>query len=297
MLRSAQPLIGLRDRNNVEDEFYINTVYKMSKEISNNEVPFVIFDARSKIAAQGNKMKGKGTENVHNYKNTIMYYLNMGNIHAVRESYDKLMSICCNAPTEKWLVKLEQTQWMYHVYGVVRGALSIAKHLSKNGPCLVHCSDGWDRTSQLTSLALLCVDPFYRTFQGFQCLIVKEWLSFGHRFHDRNGLDHGEQRSPVFLLWLHAVYEVMTQFEQHFEFNKAILVLLAELHNTHWTASFNANSECERSQQQHGLEIWSIISGMKEDLSNTSYNNSCEMIFPKCSITTSSFLEGILPET
>lgn len=33
---------------------------------------------------------------------------------------------------------------------------------------LVHCSDGWDRTSQLTSLAQLLIDPYYRSLQGFQ---------------------------------------------------------------------------------------------------------------------------------
>lgn len=32
---------------------------------------------------------------------------------------------------------------------------------------LVHCSDGWDRTAQVCSLAGLLLDPFYRTFKGF----------------------------------------------------------------------------------------------------------------------------------
>lgn len=26
--------------------------------------------------------------------------------------------------------------------------------------------DGWDRTSQLTALAMLCLDPYYRTMEG-----------------------------------------------------------------------------------------------------------------------------------
>lgn len=33
---------------------------------------------------------------------------------------------------------------------------------------LVHCSDGWDRTSQLTSLSQLMMDPYYRTMEGFK---------------------------------------------------------------------------------------------------------------------------------
>ena len=33
---------------------------------------------------------------------------------------------------------------------------------------LLHCSDGWDRTSQLSSLAMIMLDPFYRTIRGFE---------------------------------------------------------------------------------------------------------------------------------
>ena len=33
---------------------------------------------------------------------------------------------------------------------------------------LVHCSDGWDRTAQLTSLAMIFLDPYFRTLRGFQ---------------------------------------------------------------------------------------------------------------------------------
>ncbi|KAL1559515.1 hypothetical protein AAHA92_09850 [Salvia divinorum] len=41
-------------------------------------------------------------------------------------------------------------------------------NLSKSATVLVHCSDGWDRTTQLVSLASLLLDPYYRTFKGFQ---------------------------------------------------------------------------------------------------------------------------------
>ena len=32
-------------------------------------------------------------------------------------------------------------------------------------PVVVHCSDGWDRTTQIVALAELMLDPYYRTIE------------------------------------------------------------------------------------------------------------------------------------
>jgi hypothetical protein len=41
---------------------------------------------------------------------------------------------------------------------------------------LVHCSDGWDRTAQISSIAQIILDPYYRTIIGFEALVEKEWV-------------------------------------------------------------------------------------------------------------------------
>jgi len=112
---------------------------------------------------------------------------------------------------------------------------------------LIHCSDGWDRTTQLLSLIQIMLDPYYRTIKGFIVLIEKEWVSFGHQFAFRSG--HGmffsfflgifflsiikaknvndDQKSPIFLQFLDCVHQIMIQFPLSFEFNILFLVDIA----------------------------------------------------------------------
>ena len=66
---------------------------------------------------------------------------------------------------------------------------------------------------------MFCVNCFFRnvnsilrrTIEGFQALIEKEWLSFGHRFGHRNRFNDIQSSgfTPVFLLFLDAVYQVV----------------------------------------------------------------------------------------
>lgn len=108
-------------------------------------------------------------------------------------------------------------------------SMTVCHAIEKDGrPVLVHCSDGWDRTPQIVATALLCLDPFYRTIDGFRTLVEREWLSFGHKFADRCG--HGPgfgdfyERCPVFLQWLDCVHQIHRQFPGDFEFRMGYLV-------------------------------------------------------------------------
>jgi myotubularin-related protein 6/7/8 len=84
--------------------------------------------------------------------------------------------------------KLTKTGWLKHVKLILEGAMAIVKAIQvERKHVVVHCSDGWDRTAQLCSLAQICLDPYYRTFEGFASLVDKEWSSFGHKFSDRSG--------------------------------------------------------------------------------------------------------------
>lgn len=123
-------------------------------------------------------------------------------------------------------------KWLEHLSKVLDGSVRIADKLTQGQPCLVHCSDGWDRTSQLAATAPLLLDPYYRTIDGFIALIEKDWLGFGHMFQHRC-LNHGKgwhenETSPVFVQWLDCVHQIMVQYPHEFEFSVDMLVFLAD---------------------------------------------------------------------
>ena len=51
---------------------------------------------------------------------------------------------------KNFLLNLESSKWLEHVRAVLNGALQIVKYMNDHSSSvLVHCSDGWDRTSQV----------------------------------------------------------------------------------------------------------------------------------------------------
>ena len=73
--------------------------------------------------------------------------------------------------------RFQNSQWLQHVGALLAGASQVATHLEAGDPVLVHCSDGWDRTPQIATLAQLLLDPFFRTIEGFHVRAV--FVRFG----------------------------------------------------------------------------------------------------------------------
>ena len=62
-------------------------IYEIAKSGENNASKCIIFDARPKLSATGNKFKGGGFEDLKNYRNTELYFCDIDNIHDVRKAF------------------------------------------------------------------------------------------------------------------------------------------------------------------------------------------------------------------
>jgi myotubularin-related protein 6/7/8 len=157
----------------------------------------MIVDARPTVNAYAMQAVGLGSENMDNYKFATKVYLGIDNIHVMRDSLNKVIDALKDSdltplPPNREL--LHKSHWLKHIANMLDGVGLIARQVGlQHSHVLIHCSDGWDRTSQLSALSQLCLDPYYRTLEGFIVLVEKDWLSFGHQFRYRSGFLSSEK--------------------------------------------------------------------------------------------------------
>jgi hypothetical protein len=151
----------------------------------------LIVDARPTVNAFAMQAVGLGSENMDNYKFATKAYLGIDNIHVMRDSLNKVIDALKETdvtPLGPNRDQLARSGWLKHIGGILEGARLIARQVGlQHSHVLIHCSDGWDRTSQLSALSQICLDPYFRTMEGFMVLVEKDWLSFGHMFRHRSG--------------------------------------------------------------------------------------------------------------
>lgn len=291
LCRSSQPNVGLLGSGDRSDEQLMEAI----KQSNPAGELLHLCDARPKVNAEANKLLGAGYESASAYKGMSIKFFNIDNIHVMRESWLKLQELCQpqNEGNDRWLSDLEATGWFMHIKRILRGALHIVELIENQARTVViHCSDGWDRTAQLCSLAQMMLDPFYRTIHGFAVLVEKDWLAFGHKFQDRCGHLYQQGKSevsPVFLQFLDCCYQLTQQFPYSFEFNSALLRFVGESAMDQIFGTFLCNSTRER--EQHGVykdceSVWSYIFSNIDQFCSSSYAPSVtrDVLFPSTSI-------------
>ncbi|KAG5366029.1 Phosphoinositide 3-phosphatase [Yarrowia sp. B02] len=194
--RCSQPLVGLKKNRSPQDEKVVAEIFGTTVN-SEYETPRdnLIVDARPVANAVAQQALGAGSENTDNYArgSCTKHYLGIDNIHVMRDSLSKVTDVLKDGDYSEldFASKkdaLQKSGWLKYTTIILEGSILMAKALHLEFKhVLLHCSDGWDRTAQLSCLAQIMVDPYFRTLNGFMVLVEKEWLAFGHQFNERSG--------------------------------------------------------------------------------------------------------------
>lgn len=358
LARCSQPVAGLRNKRSGADEQLIDAIRlspflcrssnRSAAESASKSKKIYFLDARPLKAALGNQLMGKGMEDMSNYEQSELHFLNIDNIHAIRSSLGKLFEYLTAESTQTAsdlrrlvpttgphtlstsssassssavtsatelrsaddgvqkdalsndsLNRLADTQWLHYTSLILKSSAKVAALLHRGNSVLIHCSDGWDRTAQLSSLAQLMLDPSMRTMRGFCSLIESDWVSFGHQFSRRFG--HGsdkwddDQRSPIFLQWLDCVHQLVHQFPLAFEFTDEFLLELHYHLESCRFGTFLCNTDADREAMQlhqRTVSIWTHLLHPKHAyrFKNAMYESSsvhanCSLLLPNTALS------------
>lgn len=307
LCRSSQPNTGVLRSTCPEDKKLIwairdaaipaDQAAKSVRKLPKKSSLVHIVDARPEINAKSNALAGKGHESVKQYdrdgvSTAAITFMGIDNIHVVRNSLNGLAQALYEVEDSNFFGAVQKSRWLEHICSILQGASEVATHLERGDAVLVHCSDGWDRTAQLSALAQIMLDPYYRTLEGFALLIEKDWCSFGHNFQKRCSHPTSDQTSPIFLQFIDAVYQLTLQFPTHFQFNELLLSSVAEAVYSSWYGTFQKNSENERRlflSTVPSVSVWDVIRATTDQFLNPLFAGG------EIHATSGSNMEAMLP--
>ncbi|XP_033108251.1 myotubularin-related protein 10-B-like isoform X2 [Anneissia japonica] len=151
----------------------------------------------------------------------------------------------------RWLSSVEATKWLQYIRACLSTAAYVATTIAHEQKSVVLKEfTGRDFSCVVSSLVQLMLDPYARTQMGFQSLVQREWVIAGHPFLTRCGhiIPSDGQESPIFLLFLDCVFQLMEQFPDVFEFTDTYLITLWDSTHIGVFGTFIFNNEKQRVQ-------------------------------------------------
>lgn len=191
------------------------------------------------------------------YRSCEFIPLDLHEVRQVKTNFVKFLRACIPSgplPAQDSEISLAKTfesiEWFDQLKSILDASNRIVDFMDTHArSVLLAIEDGWDIAPQISSIAQLCLDPYYRTFEGFRVLVEKEWLALGHRFsHRSNHTVTSSGFAPIFLQFLDIVHQIHRQFPLSFEFNQYYLKFLAYHHVSCRFRTFLLDCEAERSE-------------------------------------------------
>ncbi|XP_074151066.1 myotubularin-related protein 10 isoform X1 [Sminthopsis crassicaudata] len=186
---------------------------------------------------------------------------NLPGIQEIQAAFVKLKQLCVNEAfeetDEKWLSSLENTRWLEYVRAFLKHSAELVYVLeSKHLSVILREEEGRDLSCFVASLIQVMMDPYFRTITGFQSLIQKEWVMAGYQFLDRcNHLKRSEKESPLFLLFLDSIWQLLEQYPAAFEFSETYLTMLYDSTRISLFGTFLFNCPHQRVKQSTEFAI------------------------------------------
>ncbi|XP_027683123.2 myotubularin-related protein 10 isoform X2 [Chelonia mydas] len=183
------------------------------------------------------------------------------NIQEIQAAFIKLKQLCVNEPfeetEEKWLSSLENTRWLEYVRSFLKHSAELVYMLdSKHVSVVLQEDEGRDLSCFVASLIQVMLDPYFRTIVGFQSLIQKEWVMAGYQFLDRcNHLKRADKESPLFLMFLDSIWQLLEQYPSAFEFSETYLTILYDSTRISLFGTFLFNCPHQRVKQSTEFAI------------------------------------------
>lgn len=185
----------------------------------------------------------------------------------VYTGYIKLRQICApesdrsfTEQDKSFYTLLEKTNWLLYVSLCLKYSNEAAHCLKDDKRTVViQENNGRDMSCVISSLTQVLLDPFYRTITGIQTLIQKDWVSLGHPFSDRMGhvFSVNSEKSPIFLLFLDCVWQLLQQFPENFEYSETFLTTIWDSVFLPIFDTFQFNCEYDRHNAIHNVSFLS----------------------------------------
>ncbi|GLV43995.1 uncharacterized protein CBL_12709 [Carabus blaptoides fortunei] len=173
----------------------------------------------------------------------------------IQHSYQRLRDLCTPETVRQFWIQdgklysaLENSRWLQYVSVSLGKSVSAAEQLSNGITVVLQEDNGQDMCCVISCITQLILDSHWRTINGFQSLVQKEWVALGHPFANRLGhiVKHDIEQSPLFLLFLDCVWQLLQQYPMAFEFTETYLTTLWDSAHISIFDTFLFNCEHDR---------------------------------------------------